>query len=146
MGRTRAWKRPGGGGSTRRTRTAAGRCRTRLRARCGSTSSARASLASGSPCGRCGRSRPLATMPLPDPPIDWLLAGEPWVEYRTRLDLLGQSEKDTQVKSARSAMLADAGVRNLLTELSGWPGTVLSSHKSASHPFHKLTFVADLGP
>jgi len=84
-------------------------------------------------------------MPLPDPPIDWLLAGEPWVEYRTRLDLLGQSEKDPQVKSARKAMLADAGVRNLLAELSGWPGTVLSSHKSASQPFHKLTFVADLG-
>src|SRR4030066_331846 len=36
-------------------------------------------------------------MPLPEPPIDWLLAGEPWVEYRTRLDLLGQSEKDPQV-------------------------------------------------
>src|SRR4030042_2718366 len=84
-------------------------------------------------------------MPLPDPPIDGLLAGEPWVEYRTRLDLLGQSEKDPQVKSARRAMLADAGVRNLLTELAGWPGTVLSSHKSASQPFHKLTFVADLG-
>ena len=84
-------------------------------------------------------------MPLPDPPIDWLLAGEPWVEYRTRLDLLGQSEKDPQVKSARKAMLADAGVRSLLTELAGWPGTVLSSHKSASQPFHKLTFVADLG-
>jgi len=84
-------------------------------------------------------------MPLPDPPIDWLLAGEPWIEYRTRLDLMGQSEQDLQVQSARKAMLADTGVRNLLTELAGWPGTVLSSHKSASQPFHKLTFIADLG-
>lgn len=25
-----------------------------------------------------------------NPPIDWLLEGEPWVEYRTRRDLLGQ--------------------------------------------------------
>ena len=78
-------------------------------------------------------------------PVDWLLEGEPWIEYRTRLDLLGQSEKDPQVKSARKSMLADAQVQSLVAELSGWPGTVISSHKSASQPFHKLTFLADLG-
>ncbi len=78
-------------------------------------------------------------------PIDWLLAGEPWVVYRTRLDLLGQLESDPQARSARDAMLGDPRVQSLLSELSGWPGKVLSSHKSASQPFHKLTFVADLG-
>lgn len=78
-------------------------------------------------------------------PIEWLLAGEPWIEYRTRLDLLGQSENDPNVKAARKSMLADSRIRNLICELSGWPGTVISSHKSASQPFHKLTFVADLG-
>ena len=36
-------------------------------------------------------------------------------------------------------------MQNLLVELSGWPGTVISSHKSAGQPFHKLTFIADLG-
>jgi hypothetical protein len=78
-------------------------------------------------------------------PIDWLLEGEPWIAYRTRLDLLGQSGEDTQVRSAREAVLADPRVQNLVAELSGWPGVVLSSHKSASQPFHKLTFLADLG-
>ncbi|HBG74955.1 MAG: hypothetical protein A2X25_07365 [Chloroflexi bacterium GWB2_49_20] len=78
-------------------------------------------------------------------PVDWLLVGEPWVEYRTRLDLLGQSENDQQVNSSRKSMLANAQVQNLVTELSGWPGTVISSHKSASQSFHKLTFIADLG-
>ena len=78
-------------------------------------------------------------------PIDWLLEGEPWIEYRTKIDLLGQSEQDSQVKSARKSMLANAQVRNLLTELSEWPGKVISSQKSASQPFHKLTFMADLG-
>lgn len=78
-------------------------------------------------------------------PIDWLLEGESWIEYRARLDLLGQSERDSHVKSARKSMLADTQVQNLLTELSGWPGTVISSHKSASQPFHRLTFIADLG-
>jgi hypothetical protein len=78
-------------------------------------------------------------------PIDWLLEGEPWVEYRTRLDLLGGSERDSQVRSARKSTLADLRIQALLTELAGWPGKVISSHKSASQPFHKLTFVADLG-
>src|SRR4030042_5746101 len=78
-------------------------------------------------------------------PIDWLLEGEPWVQYRPRLDLLGQSESDPQVRSVRESMLSNPLVQNLLAELSGWPGTVISSHKSAGQPFHKLTFIADLG-
>jgi hypothetical protein len=40
-------------------------------------------------------------------PVDCLLEGEPWIEYRIRLDLLGQSEQDPQVISARKAMLAN---------------------------------------
>jgi hypothetical protein len=42
-------------------------------------------------------------------------------------------------------MLANAQVQNLVAELSGWPWIVISSHKSANQPFHKLTFIADLG-
>ncbi len=80
-----------------------------------------------------------------DAPIDWLLEAEPWIAYRTRLDLLGQDEQEAAVRSARQAMLADAQVRGLVADLSGWPGTVVSSHKSAGQPFHKLTFLADLG-
>jgi hypothetical protein len=80
-----------------------------------------------------------------DKTIDWLLQGEPWVEYRTRVDLLGQSEADPQVQDARKAMFADPKIRSLLTELADWPGEVLSSHRSASQPFHKLEFIADLG-
>src|SRR4030043_1917209 len=78
-------------------------------------------------------------------PIDWLLEGDPWVEYHTRVDLMGQSEAAPQVRSPRKAMLAHPQVQNLVAELSGWPGTVISSHKSAGQPFHKLTFIADLG-
>ena len=84
-------------------------------------------------------------MKIMNAPFDWLIEGEPWVEYRTRLDLLGQSEKDHLVISARNSMVTNAKIRSLLTELSGWPGTVISSHKTASQPFHKLTFISDLG-
>ncbi len=78
-------------------------------------------------------------------PINWLLEGEPWVEYHTRRDLLGQPENNPQVRLAREGMLANPPVQALIHELSGWPGTVIASHKSAGQPFHKLTFLADLG-
>jgi hypothetical protein len=77
--------------------------------------------------------------------IEWLLEGDAWIQYRTRVDLLGQDEADPQVRTARKAMLADAKIQSLLTELNDWPGAVLNSHKSASQPFHKLAFIADLG-
>ena len=79
------------------------------------------------------------------PPIDWLLEGEPWIVYRTRLDLLGEAEDSQTVQSARKEMLADPKLQRVLTELNEWPWTVISSHKSAGQPFHKLTFAADLG-
>jgi hypothetical protein len=77
--------------------------------------------------------------------IEWLLQGEPWIEYRTRVDLLGQSESDPEVRAARKAMLADPKIKSLLSELADWPGSVLNSHKSASQSFHKLSFIAELG-
>ncbi len=77
--------------------------------------------------------------------IEWLLEGDAWIQYRTRVDLLGQTEADPQVRAARKAMLADPKIQSLLAELNDWPGAVLNSHKSASQPFHKLAFIADLG-
>jgi hypothetical protein len=75
----------------------------------------------------------------------WLLSGPPWVQYRTRFDLLSQSESEAEVRAARQAMLADPQVQGLLAELAEWPGEVLASHKSAGLHMHKLAFVADLG-
>ncbi len=78
-------------------------------------------------------------------PLEWLLVAEPFVVYRTRRDLLGEPEDAPAVRAARRAMLADPRVGELAEELGGWPGTVIASHKSAGQPFHKLTFLADLG-
>ncbi len=75
----------------------------------------------------------------------WLLEGPPWVRYRTRLDLLGQAEDDAAVLADRRAMLVDPQVADLVRALAGWPGSVLSSHKAAGHPLHKLSFLAELG-
>jgi hypothetical protein len=78
-------------------------------------------------------------------PIDWLLEGEPYIAYRTRLDLLGQPEDDPSVQAARQGMLADPKIQTIIKELSVWPWNVISSHKSAGQAFHKLTFLVDLG-
>ncbi len=75
-------------------------------------------------------------------PINWLLEGEPWIAYRTRLDLLGEPEPP---RAVREKHLNDPRLENLVAELANWPGQVISSHKSAGQPFHKLTFVADMG-
>ena len=77
--------------------------------------------------------------------IDWLLSGPSWTEYRTRVDLLDQSEDAPKVRRARRAMLEHPRIRMLIEELEQWPGPVLKSHKSAGHLLHKLAFVADLG-
>ncbi|HEX7556161.1 MAG TPA: hypothetical protein VF338_06020 [Leptolinea sp.] len=78
-------------------------------------------------------------------PIEWLLEGDPFIQYRTRLDIMGQSENNSEVINARSAMLLQPEIQSLIYALQDWPGKVLSSHKSASQSFHTLNFLADLG-
>ncbi len=80
-----------------------------------------------------------------DDVVEWLLQGEPWIQYRVRVDLLNQSESNRHVVQARNAMLADARIRSLTKELKDLRTTVITSHKSAGHPLHKLVFAADLG-
>ncbi len=80
-----------------------------------------------------------------DDTTKWLLTGPAYVQYRTRVDLLKQSESNAAVRAARQAMLADRQVRALIDEASNLSKQVISSHKSAGHALHKLTFLADLG-
>jgi hypothetical protein len=80
-----------------------------------------------------------------DKVVEWLLEGPPWVQYRTRIELLGQSESDSEVITARQAMLTHPQIRTLLSELSAWPGPALKRHNDAGHLLHKLVFVSDLG-
>jgi hypothetical protein len=80
-----------------------------------------------------------------DAPLDWLLNDTPWVQYRTRLDLLGETERSKDVKAARQAMLDHPQVQAMMSELRDWPGPPLTRHNDASHLLHKLVFIADLG-
>jgi len=72
-------------------------------------------------------------------------SGQPWVVYRTLLDLEGLGENDHAVKKARAEMLSHPLIQDIIDELQDWPGIVLNSHKSAGQLYHKLSFLADLG-
>jgi hypothetical protein len=75
----------------------------------------------------------------------WLLSVEPWVEYRTRIDLLDQPESEPDVQIARKKMLDHPQVKALIEEVKVWPGEVLKRHNDAKHSIHKLSFLAELG-
>jgi hypothetical protein len=73
--------------------------------------------------------------------INWLLEGPTWVRHRVQAELTGSPEAE----KSRQEMLRAPEVKSLLAELKGWPGKVLTSHKSSDHLLHKLVFAADLG-
>jgi len=77
--------------------------------------------------------------------IRWLLSAEPWVEYRTRIDLLDQNEKAQDVQIARRRMLDHPHIKSLVRDVKQWPGDVLKRHNDARHAIHKLSFLAELG-
>ncbi len=77
--------------------------------------------------------------------ISWLLDGPPWVTYRTRKDLLGETINTPHLVAARLAMINHPKIIGLVDELIEWPGYPLKRHNDANHLIHKLTFLADLG-
>jgi len=77
--------------------------------------------------------------------IQWLLSADPWVVYRTRLDILSEDQGAPAVQGAYAEMIAHPKIQSLLTDLSEWSGPALKSHKKAGHLLHKLVFIADLG-
>ena len=76
-------------------------------------------------------------------PLDQLLSGAPWVHYRTRRDLCGETERSKDVKDARHAMLNHPQVQALVSELRDRPGPPLPQRRESS--VAQLLFLADLG-
>lgn len=76
---------------------------------------------------------------------DLLEAEEPWVVYRTMVDLLDREASEPEVVRVKKEMLRHPLVQELIEDLKEWPGVVISSHKSAGQLYHKLAFLADLG-
>ena len=66
--------------------------------------------------------------------LKWLLISDPWIEYGTRSELLGQSESDPLVADARKRMVQSPALSGIIGELKNWPG-------QKSHPSKYLTFL-----
>lgn len=78
--------------------------------------------------------------------IEWLLdQGEPWVRYRTLLDLLELTETDPEVQKSREEMLSHPKVQQLVSDVAAWPGQAIKRHNDASHLIYKLSTLADFG-
>lgn len=77
--------------------------------------------------------------------VEWLLSGDAFIEYNIRITLLKQAQDAPEVRAAEKRMNEDPKIKQLLQALQDWPGQVLNSHKSASQPFHRLSFIADIG-
>ena len=57
--------------------------------------------------------------------LKWLLNSDPWIEYGTRSELLGQSESAPEVADARKRMVQSPALIEIIKELKNWPGQVL---------------------
>jgi hypothetical protein len=78
--------------------------------------------------------------------IQWLLqSDEPWTRYHTLVDLLGCSENDSEVQTARTEMLAHPQVQAMMAETATWGERPLKRHNDASHPLYKFSTLADFG-
>lgn len=77
--------------------------------------------------------------------IKWMLQGPEWIRYNVLINLLNKSREDPQVVSAYTGMLDDPNINSLLTDVREWEQSLLKRHNDASHPIHKLSFLADIG-
>jgi len=77
--------------------------------------------------------------------MKWLLDADPWVKYRTMIDLLELPENDKSVIESKEQIIKSPGIQDIFSQLYDWPSIPLNSHKSAGHPVHKLSFLADIG-
>jgi hypothetical protein len=77
--------------------------------------------------------------------IRWLLTGPAWIRYNVLLNLMEMEKENPQILSAYNEMRKDPLIIGLLAEIVDWEKTILKRHNDASHPIHKLSFLADIG-
>jgi len=76
----------------------------------------------------------------------WLLeSDEPWVRYRTLVDLLDRAEDDPEVTTVRAEMLAHPGVQAMMAQTATWGERALKRHNDAGYPIYQFSTLADFG-
>jgi hypothetical protein len=80
--------------------------------------------------------------------INWLLEGEPWVRYRTMVDLLGKSEEDKKVLALKKPIAGHKLVKDIFSEQSdaGWWTDQKNMYRYAgSRTLWQIQVLADFG-
>lgn len=75
--------------------------------------------------------------------IEWLLQADPYVQYATRVYLLGEDK--TGLSDLRQHVLSDGRVRGYLKDMADFYGTMVTTHQNPELPVHKLIFLLDMG-
>ncbi|MEO1817043.1 MAG: hypothetical protein ABGU93_15785 [Acetobacterium sp.] len=75
--------------------------------------------------------------------IKWLLAGDPYVAYATRKNLLNLPDHD--LVDLKKMVLHDARIKKQLGAVANFSGTEVSNHKNPDLPIHLLMFLLDIG-
>lgn len=70
--------------------------------------------------------------------------GEDWLQFAVRHSLL-RDDDGPALEDARNRALRDPKIMALLRDVADFHGTLVTSHKNAGLPLHKLTFLLDLG-
>lgn len=93
---------------------------------------------------RVGCRVPLGEVSGMDETITLLLEqGEDWLQFAVRHRLL--RDDGPALTDARNRALRDPKIAGLLRDVADFHGTLVTSHKNAGLPLHKLTFLLDLG-
>jgi len=74
---------------------------------------------------------------------DLLRDGEAWLQYAARSTIL--HEDPSSLTDLHDRALADPKIQALLRDIADFHGTLVTSHKNAGLPIHKLQFLLDLG-
>jgi len=77
--------------------------------------------------------------------LQWLINSYPWVELRTRIDILDEDEDNPEVVRAYEETVNHPLIASILKELANCKESTVSSHKNAGQSYHKLAFLAEIG-
>ncbi|MEI8216023.1 MAG: hypothetical protein WCF96_02885 [Eubacteriales bacterium] len=75
--------------------------------------------------------------------INWLLEGEPYVQYAVRKNILRQNTHE--LSDLKSSVLKDVRIQEYLSDIADFNATLVTNHKNSNLPIHKLLFLLELG-
>jgi len=75
--------------------------------------------------------------------INWLLEGEPFIEYATRINMLNQNKNS--LVYLRNLVLSDSRVKRYLNDIAHFNDILVTNHKNPELPIHKLIFLLEIG-